>query len=163
LMDRRVVDALSLMPERARFMKGLFAWLGFRQTTVQYARGVRAEGKTKFRLGSLWRLAVDGLLSFTTAPLKVWTYLGVIFAAVAFAYLSVIVVRTVVYGVDVPGYASVLASILFFSGLNLIGLGVIGEYLARIFIEVKRRPLYIVRDTAGFESEPVKPLHRRRL
>jgi polyisoprenyl-phosphate glycosyltransferase len=163
LMDRRVVDALSLMPERTRFMKGLFAWLGFRQTVVQYARAPRAAGATKFRIGSLWRLAVDGLLSFTTAPLKVWTYLGVLLAVCAFAYLSFIVVRTLAYGIDLPGYASLLASILFFSGINLIGLGVIGEYLARVFIEVKRRPLYIVREAVGFDDEARTPLHRRRL
>ncbi len=163
LMDRRVVEALSLMPERTRFMKGLFAWLGFKQTTVQYARAARAAGDTKFRLGSLWRLALDGLLSFTTAPLKVWTYLGVLFATGAFGYLSFIIGRTLIFGIDLPGYASLLACILFFSGLNLVGLGVIGEYLARVFIEVKRRPLYIVRDAAGFEATANPALHRRRI
>jgi glycosyltransferase involved in cell wall biosynthesis len=164
LMDRKVVDALALMPERTRFMKGLFAWLGFRQATVQYARGARIAGRTKFRLGSLWRLALEGLVSFTTTPLKIWTYIGATFAILAFAYLSFIVGRTVLFGIDVPGYASLIAFTLFFSGLNLLGLGIIGEYLARVFIEVKRRPLYIVRETAGFDAAAgPRPSRARRL
>ena len=158
LMDRKVVEALALMPERARFMKGLFAWLGFRQTTIRYAREARSAGESKFRIGSLWRLALDGLVSFSTTPLKVWTYLGAVFALTAFAALCVIIVRTLVFGVDLPGYASLAAFVLFFSGLNLLGLGVIGEYLARVFVEVKRRPLYIVRATAGFDDQQTQTI-----
>ncbi len=151
LMDRRVVEALRRLPERTRFMKGLFAWLGFRQTTVRYKRPERAAGNTKWRLWGLWNLGLEGLFSFTTMPLRVWTYLGLFVATLAAIYLAIIVTRTLIFGVDVPGYASLLSVILLFSGLNMIGLGIIGEYLGRIFIEVKGRPLYLVRETIGFE------------
>ena len=151
LMDRRVVLALRRLPERTRFMKGLFAWLGFRHTAVHYKRPERIGGETKWPVWRLWNLGLEGLFSFTTMPLRMWTYLGLVVAAFAALYLIFIVTRTVIFGVDVPGYASLLSVILLFSGLNMIGLGIIGEYLGRVFIEVKGRPLYLVREMIGFE------------
>lgn len=151
LMDRRVVEALKRLPERTRFSKGLFAWLGFRQTTVTYARPRRIAGHTKWKYWQLWNFALEGLFSFTTWPLRVWTYFGLLVAVAAFVYMLFIVARTLVHGVDVPGYASITAMILFFSGMNMIGLGALGEYLGRVFIEVKQRPLYLVREVIGFD------------
>lgn len=152
LMDRRVVEALSQFPERTRFMKGIFASLGFKQTTISYTRPARAAGTTSWRLLPLWNFALDGIVSFTTLPLKIWSYIGFGCALFAIGYLIVIVSRTLIYGVDVPGYASLLSVMPFFNGLILIGMGIIGEYLARVFIEVKRRPLYLVRETLGLET-----------
>ncbi len=152
LMDRRVVEALKQLPERTRFMKGLFAWLGFHQSVVYYKRPERAAGETKWHYWRLWNLALEGIFSFSTLPLRVWSYLGMVVASVAMCYLVFIVVRTVVFGIDVPGYASLLSVVLLFNGLIMVGLGVIGEYLGRVFIEVKRRPLYLVRETLGFSD-----------
>lgn len=155
LLDRRVVEALKLLPERTRFMKGLFAWLGFRQAEVRYVRAARAAGASKWRFWRLWNLALEGLFSFTTLPLRIWTYLGLLVALLALAFAGFIVGRTLIAGVDVPGYASIVALLSLFSGVNMIGLGIIGEYLGRVFTEVKRRPHYLVRDRLGFaEGRP---------
>jgi polyisoprenyl-phosphate glycosyltransferase len=153
LLDRRVVEALKRFPERNRFMKGVFAWLGFRQASVAYARPARVAGMSKWRYWQLWNLALDGILSFSTLPLRIWTYVGLLASLAAFCYLSWIVAQTLMYGVQVPGYASIVVLLLFFSGVNMIGLGIIGEYLGRVFIEVKRRPLYLVRDAVGFDQQ----------
>jgi polyisoprenyl-phosphate glycosyltransferase len=153
LLDRRVVDALAQLPERIRFMKGIFAWLGFRQTTVEFCRPPRAAGTTKWRFWPLWNFALDGIVSFTTLPLKIWSYLGFGCALFSLSYMTFIILRTLIIGVDVPGYASLLSIILFFNGLTMIGLGIIGEYLSRIFIEVKARPLYLVNEAIGFEPQ----------
>ncbi len=153
LLDRKVVDVIRAMPERNRFMKGLFAWSGFRQTAVEYERAPRAVGTTKFRYWKLWTLALDGLTSASTMPLRVWSYVGVVIALVSLIYAAVVVVRTLVFGIDVPGYASLMVATLFFGGLQLISLGVLGEYVGRILIETKRRPLYVVRQKIGFGSE----------
>lgn len=152
LMDRRVVEALKLLPERTRFMKGLFAWLGFKQGTVSYVRTPRVAGFSKWNPGKLWNLAVEGIISFTTLPLRVWTYVGLTISVSALGYMSFIIGRTLLVGVDVPGYASIVVMILFFSGVQLIGLGIIGEYLTRVLLEVKQRPLYLVRDAIGFDA-----------
>lgn len=145
LLDRCVVEALKRLPENRRFMKGLFAWAGFRTVTVEYARPERSGGRSKFDFWRLWNLALEGVTSFSTAPLRIWTYVGTLIALAAFAYGAYIVVRTLVHGVDVPGYASLLAAILFLGGIQLIGLGMIGEYLGRTYAEAKRRPVYIAR------------------
>lgn len=145
LMDRCAVDALKRLPERQRFMKGLFAWIGFKTVTVDYARQPRAAGKTKFSGWKLWNFALEGITSFSTAPLKIWTYLGGIGALTAFGYASYIVIRTLVYGIDVPGYASLLVAILFFGSLQLISVGLLGEYIGRMYLESKQRPTYLVR------------------
>jgi glycosyltransferase involved in cell wall biosynthesis len=159
LLDRRVVDALKLLPERTRFMKGLFAWLGFRQTQVEYTRAARVAGDSKWRYWRLWNLALEGLFSFSTLPLRIWTYAGLLVALVALAFAAFIVGRTLISGVDVPGYASIVALLSFFSGVNMIGLGILGEYLGRVFTEVKRRPNYLIRDRLGFGEYAVGGRH----
>lgn len=150
LLDRKVVDVLSHLPERTRFMKGLFAWPGFKQAVVSYSRPARAAGASKWTLWHLWNLALEGVVSFSTLPLRIWTYVGLLMALFSLSYISFIVGRYFIFGVDVPGYASLIVVMLFFNGLTLIGLGILGEYLARIFIEVKQRPLYLIRETVGF-------------
>jgi len=154
LLDRVVVDALRAVPERNRFMKGLYAWAGFRHATVGYVRPIRAAGTTKWRFWKLWNLALEGIFSFSTFPLRFWSYVGLGVAVMAGVYGSVIIARTLVYGIDVPGYASLLVTVLFLSGINMIGLGILGEYVGRIFLEVKQRPLYIVGQTTGIEAAP---------
>jgi glycosyltransferase involved in cell wall biosynthesis len=145
LMDKAVVDALRMLPENRRFMKGLFAWLGFRTTTVEYQRAPRSKGQTKFSSWRLWNLAIEGLTSFSTLPLRIWTYFGSLLALVSVLYGFGIILRTLIWGVDVPGYASLLTAILFLGGVQLIGIGIIGEYLGRTYLEAKRRPTYVVR------------------
>jgi polyisoprenyl-phosphate glycosyltransferase len=149
LVSRRVIEALRKMPERARFSKGLYAWVGFRQTGVPYEVARRAHGETKWNYGKLFRFAIDGLTSFSTAPLRLATYVGVTISLLAFLYAFMIIVETVVLGRSVPGFPSLIVSVMFFSGIQLIFLGVIGEYVGRIFAEVKERPLYIVADRIG--------------
>ena len=145
LMDRCVVDALLTLPESRRFMKGLFAWVGFRTTHVDYERPERVAGESKFNGWRLWNFALEGITSFSTDPLKVWTYLGVCVSLVSFSFAIFIVLRTLFTGVDVPGYASLMVAVTFLGGLQLIGIGVLGEYLGRTYIESKRRPVYLVR------------------
>ena len=152
LMDRCVVEALKRLPERTRFMKGLFAWIGFRQAAVYYKRPQRAAAQTKWRYWRLWNFALEGIFSFTTLPLRIWTYLGFCLALLAAAYITFVIVRTLIFGIVTPGYASLLSVVLFFSGLNMVGLGVLGEYLGRVFMETKRRPLYLVRETLGVDE-----------
>jgi glycosyltransferase involved in cell wall biosynthesis len=163
LMDRRVVEVLATLPERSRFMKGVFAWLGFRQITLEYAREQRAAGTAKQNWPRLFALAVDGIVSFTAAPLKIWSYIGFAVAAFAACYGLFIILRTIIFGVDVPGYASLLVVTLFMNGLVLIGLGVLGEYTARIFTEVKRRPVYVISAHAGVEALAGRGFATRRL
>jgi glycosyltransferase involved in cell wall biosynthesis len=145
LMDRAVVEVLKQLPETRRFMKGLFAWAGFKTSYIDYARPERTSGSSKFNGWKLWNLAVEGITSFSTAPLRVWTYIGLLVATLAFMYGSYIVGRTIVQGVDVPGYASLLTIMLFLAGIQLVGLGVLGEYVGRTYIEAKRRPPFVVR------------------
>ena len=149
LLDRKVVDVIRDMPERNRFMKGLFAWAGFRSAAVCYHREERTLGKTKYNYWKLWTLAVDGITSASTVPLRIWSYLGALVALGALAYALVIIVRTLAFGIDVPGYASMMVAILFLGGLQLLSLGVLGEYVGRILTEAKRRPLYVVRERIG--------------
>ena len=139
--------------ERKRFMKGLFAWAGFRQTTIDYRRPARAAGHSKWGYWRLWNLALGGITSFSLAPLRVWTYVGMTTAALGLLYLGYILTRTLLEGVDVPGYASLVSILLLSSGLNMIGLGILGEYLGRVFMEVKQRPLYLVAETVGFGAD----------
>lgn len=145
LLDRAVVTALKKLPERQRFMKGLFAWVGFKTTIVEYERPQRIAGKTQWNQWQLWNFALDGITSFSTLPLRVWSYLGILFALIAFVYGSWIVLRTLLYGIDLPGYASLFVAVLFLGGVQLIGIGVLGEYLGRIYQETKQRPIYIVK------------------
>lgn len=145
LMDRRVVDALKKLPESCRFMKGLFAWLGFRTVSIDYVRLKRSFGKSKFNGWALWNFALEGITSFSTMPLRIWTYTGLLVSLISFLYAFIIVMRVLILGIDVPGYASLLVSIFFLGGLQLIGIGVLGEYLGRAYIESKNRPIYLVR------------------
>lgn len=146
LMDRAVVDALAALPERTRFNKGIFAWLGFGTSVVEYERPERQAGTTKWASRRLWSFAIDGITSFSSVPLRIWSYIGALIALSSLVYGLAIIIRVLVFdAVDVPGYASLMTAILFSCGITLIGLGAIGEYLSRIFIEVKQRPLYIVR------------------
>lgn len=154
LMDRVAVDALNQLPEKQRFMKGLFAWIGFKTVTLDYVRKPRISGKTKFSGWKLWNFALEGITSFSTAPLKLSTYIGALGALTTFLYASFIVIRTLIYGIDIPGYASILVAILFFGSIQLISLGVIGEYIGRIYMETKHRPIYLVRKRYGETNEP---------
>lgn len=151
LMDRRVVHALRGLREQNRFMKGLFAWVGFRQTSVSYRRPERAAGTTKFNYWQLWNFAIDGITGYSTLPLRLAGYAGLITAVLALGYGGYLVVRTLVYGVSVPGYASLMVAVLFLGGLQLMVLGVIGEYLGRLYHESKHRPLYIVESARGLD------------
>ena len=153
LLDRAVVDIIKQMPERNRFMKGLFAWSGFRQAAVEYERAPRSVGQTKFRYWKLWTLALDGLTSASTMPLRIWSYIGVVIAFFALLYMVYVVIKTILFGSDVAGYPSLMVAVLFFGGLQLVSLGVLGEYVGRILIETKRRPLYVVRKRIGVAED----------
>jgi glycosyltransferase involved in cell wall biosynthesis len=152
LLDRVAVEAIKRYRERSRFMKGLFASLGFKETTIEYVRAPRAAGETKWNYWKLYKLAIEGIISFTSLPLKIWSYIGASVAISGFVYGIYLIIRTLVFGVDSPGYASLMVVLLFMSGLILLCLGVIGEYLSRIFIEIKARPLYIVMETVGLNE-----------
>lgn len=145
LFTREVGEALKRLPECRRFMKGLFAWVGFRTAVVEYARAPRAAGESKFSGWKLWNFAVEGFTSFSTLPLRVWTYVGVAVAFFALCRAAWLVLRTLLYGVDVPGYASLATAILLLGGIQLIGIGVLGEYVGRIYLESKKRPVYLIR------------------
>jgi glycosyltransferase involved in cell wall biosynthesis len=157
LLDRTVINALGRLTERGRFMKGLYAWVGFNSTTIEYTRPARAAGRTKWKYWGLWNFALDGIFSFTTLPLRIWSYLGLGTAILAALYAFYIVMHTMLYGIEVPGYASLIVLLLFFSGMNMIGLGIMGEYVGRIFSEVKQRPLYLVDSLAGIETPEHQP------
>ncbi|MDD2266023.1 glycosyltransferase family 2 protein [Sulfuricurvum sp.] len=144
LMSRKVVTELRQLPENQRFMKGLFAWVGFKTAVVEYTRPPRKAGTTSFNGWKLWNFALDGITSFSTVPLRIWLYMGVIIAFLAFIYGSVIIVKTLIYGIDSPGYASLITIILFIGGIQLMGIGILGEYIGRIYMESKRRPAYII-------------------
>lgn len=151
LLNHRALDALARLPERTRFMKGLFAWVGLRQTAILYERPVRRAGATNFSYWRLWNFAIDGITSFSSLPLKMWSYVGVTISALAFIYATFLAFRTIIHGIDVPGYASLMVVVLFLGGVQLITLGIIGEYISRVYSEVKRRPLYLVSECAGLE------------
>lgn len=144
LLSRRAAEAVLLLPERERFMKGLFNWVGFRTTGVPFTRQKRRAGKTKWNYWQLWNFALEGLTASSTLPLRLWTYCGFLVSGFAFVYAVWVAAKKMLYGNPVSGYASLMVAILFFSGVQLISLGVIGEYLGRVFTEVKQRPLYLI-------------------
>lgn len=146
LMDRKVVAAIKKLPERRRFMKGIFAWVGFKTAILDYTRHARDRGTTKFSPWKLWNFAIEGITSFSTMPLRVWIYIGTVISILSILYAIYMVLRVLIFGIDVPGYASIFTSILFLGGVQLISIGIIGEYIGRIYYETKQRPLYIVRD-----------------
>ncbi|WP_318366050.1 glycosyltransferase family 2 protein [Enterobacter sp.] len=146
LMSREVVENIKRMPERNLFMKGVLSWVGGSTDVVEYARAERVAGSTKFNGWKLWNLALEGITSFSTFPLRMWTYIGLLVASVAFLYGSWMIIDTLAFGNAVRGYPSLLVSILFLGGIQLIGIGVLGEYIGRIYVEVKNRPRYILKD-----------------
>ena len=165
LLDRQAVEALKSMPERARFSKGLYAWIGFKSVGVPFEVAERHAGTTKFSYGKLTRFALDGLMSFSTLPLKIWTYIGLGVSVFSLAMALYYILQTIFHGIDVPGYASLIVSITFFAGVQMLSLGILGEYIGRIFAEVKRRPLYLVAErledeTSVAPTDPTRPVVR---
>lgn len=144
LLSRRAVDALKQIRERHRFMKGLFAWIGFPQKAVDYQRDARFAGVTKWNYWKLWNFAIEGITSFSIAPLKVSTYIGLLVAACSFLYALFVVYKTIAFGEPVRGYPSLMVVVLFLGGVQLVGIGLLGEYLGRMFVETKHRPLYLL-------------------
>ena len=145
LLSAPVIEAVIQMREATRFSKGLMPWTGYRSVEIPYSRVARAGGATSWSSLKLWRYALDGIFSFSVKPLKVWGVIGLLISLLSFLYAALIVLRTVVFGVDLPGYASLIVAILFLGGIQLIGIGVLGEYIGRIYIDVKRRPHYFIR------------------
>lgn len=149
LLDRDVVNVINMMPERVRFMKGLLSWVGFSQATVEYDREPRAAGATKWKYWRLWNFALDGITGSTTLPLRIWTYLGLALAAVAVIYAGFIGVMALAHQTKAPGYASLMIATLVIGAVNMISLGLLGEYVGRISIEVRQRPLYLIESVRG--------------
>ena len=145
LMSRETVEHIKLLPERNLFMKGILSWVGGRVDVVEYTRAERVAGTSKFNGWKLWNLALEGITSFSTFPLRMWTYIGLFVAAVSFLYGAWMIFDTVVFGNPVRGYPSILVSILFLGGVQLIGIGVLGEYIGRIYVETKQRPRFIIK------------------
>lgn len=156
LLDREVVDIINAMPERVRFMKGIFSWVGYSPVDIPYSRAPRAVGETKWRMWVLWNFALDGITGTSTFPLRVWSYLGAGLAVIALAYACFIILRTLVFGIDTPGYASLMVVTLIIGATILLALGIMGEYIGRIAIEVRQRPLFLIRDIVevGGPAEP---------
>jgi hypothetical protein len=149
LMDRRVVQVILDLPERSRFMKGIFAWVGFSTTSVEYVRPPRAAGTSSWSPWRLWNLALDGITGFSSVPLRVWTYVGVLLAAACLAFSALVVALSLAGKVDVSGYASLIVAVLLVGSIQLISLGLLGEYMGRLMTESKRRPAYIVDEVVG--------------
>ncbi len=152
LLDRKAIDAMNRMGERIRFNKGLYAWMGFRSIGVPFTVSPRTSGSTRWRPRALLRFAFDGLTSFTTIPLRVWSYLGLVISLFAFGYAMWVLLKTLLFGADVPGYPTLIISVMFFAGVQLISLGVLGEYLGRMYEEVKGRPLFLVSEELGLDQ-----------
>ncbi len=146
LMSREVVENIKKLPERNLFMKGVLSWVGGRIDIVEYIRAERVAGNSKFNGWKLWNLALEGITSFSTFPLRMWTYIGLFVAGTAFCYGTWMIIDTLAFGNTVRGYPSLLVSILFLGGIQLIGIGVLGEYIGRIYIETKNRPRYIIKN-----------------
>lgn len=153
LIDRKGIEVLRTLGEKARFSKGLYAWIGFKGTGVPFVVEERRFGASKWSFRKLFRFAFDGIAAFSTVPLRVWTYLGFLVSFLSIAAAIYFLVRTMLFGTDLPGFPSLIVSIMFFSGIQLMSLGIIGEYVGRIFAEVKRRPLYVVAERIGGAAE----------
>lgn len=150
LLDKKAVAAMNALPERERFMKGLYAWIGFKSTEIPFTVQARQAGKSSWRFGNLLELAIVGITSFSNAPLRFFSLLGFVISFIAFIYGSIIVFDTLITGIDVPGYATIVVAMMFFGGIQLLSIGILGEYIARIFSEVKQRPSYIITNKIGF-------------
>jgi dolichol-phosphate mannosyltransferase len=157
LIDRRVADALRAMPERRRFVRGIRSWVGFRQVGVEYERGRRFAGEAKYTSSKLFRLALDGIFSFSFAPLRLASYTGFAISLISFALALFYLLQKIFVGIDTKGWASTIVIILFLGGVQLLTIGIIGEYIGRVYDEVKRRPLYVVSDWLGFEQKGKTP------
>jgi len=144
LIDKKVAEALKQLPENQRFMKGLFEWVGFKKTVVEYYQNERVAGKSTFNGWSLWKFAMDGVTSFSTLPLRVWFYIGLAISSFSLLVGIYIIIKTIIFGIDTPGYASTMVMILFFGGIQLLGIGILGKYIGRMYQEIKRRPIYII-------------------
>ncbi len=153
LLDRKVIDALNSFKERTRFMKGLYAWVGFKKIGVPYEVQIRAAGKSSWGLAKLTELAIIAITSFSNVPLRVWGFIGFVISLGSLIYAIYIVTVTLMYGADLPGYPTIVVAIMFFGGIQLLSIGILGEYIARIFTEVKQRPKYILEQKYGFENE----------
>lgn len=154
LLDRRVIDAVNTLPERSRFMKGLMSWVGFSTAEVEFEVAPRHKGQSSWSPLGLVHFALDGLVSFSVAPLRVWTYIGMAVTLFALLYFFVIVIKTIIMGIDVHGYPSIMVTMLFLGGIQIVGLGVLAEYISRIFMEVKQRPHYFISDSKGLDKKP---------
>ena len=153
LLDRSAVKVIRKLSEQSRFNKGLFSWIGFKVATVEYGREARSAGQSKWPGWKLWSFAIDGIVSSSTVPLRIWTYLGALIALAAFAYAIFLILYTLVTGGDTPGFASIMVVVLFLGGLNMLSLGILGEYVGRIATEVRGRPLYVISSKEGFEDD----------
>ena len=153
LIDRAVVEALKSLPENRRFMKGLFAWVGFKSKYLEYERPMRSAGKTKFSGLSLWKLALDGLTGFSVVPLVIWSYIGFVIALCAFGLAAIIFLQKLFFGLNIPGYAALSVAVFFLGGVQIMGIGILGEYLGRVYSEVKRRPVYLIRRFYGDNAD----------
>lgn len=156
LMSRQVVESIKQLPERKLFMKGILSWVGYKTEIVEYSRCERAAGSTKFNGWKLWNLALEGITSFSTVPLRIWTYIGLSIAFLSLSYALWMVADKLIWGNPVPGYPSLIAAVLFLGGVQLIGIGVIGEYIGRIYMETKARPRYIIRNTINYQTNNTK-------
>ncbi|MEA9978197.1 glycosyltransferase family 2 protein [Pseudomonas sp. 10B1] len=154
LMDRKVVDVVRTLPEQQLFMKGVLSWAGFKTVIIEYDRAARATGSTKFNGWKLWNLALDGITSFSTVPLRVWTYVGGAVSVFSLLYAAYRVLDKIVFGNDVPGYTSLMTAILLLGGVQLIGIGILGEYIGRIYMEAKHRPRYVVKNVVRHHDDP---------
>ena len=156
LLDRNCIEALKRIRENERNTKGMYAYIGFRKKALEYEEAERVAGETKWKFGELLKLAIDGITSYSTVPLRVWSVVGLIISFFSFIFLFIELFKAIVYGSDVAGYPTLIAAIVFLGGIQLISLGAIGEYLARVFIETKNRPAYFVREASMEESERLK-------
>ena len=146
LLDRAAIDSILACPERVRFSKGFFAWVGFKQKSIYFERPERLTGSSKWGGWKLWNYALDGIFNFSTAPLRIWSYIGISVTLASFCYGAYILFTVLTFGVDIPGYASIMMMITFLGGLQLAGIGIIGEYIGRIYLETKCRPHCIIRE-----------------
>ena len=153
LIDRQALDVINTLPEHDRFFRGLAAWVGFRQARVYYTRETRIAGKSKFNFCRMWNYSLDGITGFSTIPLRFWGYVGAVISLLSLLYAIYTLVYTLVTGVTVPGWASLMVVTLFLGGIQLISLGVLGEYIGRIYREVKARPLYVTKEKFGISEE----------
>lgn len=152
LLDKKCIYALRQLREKERYTKGMYGWIGFKKKEITYFAEERAAGETKWKWSNLFKLAIDGITSYSTVPLKVWSYIGFTISVLAFIFLAVETIKTIVFGTDAAGYPTLLAAILFLGGIQLISLGVIGEYLGRVFVETKGRPAYFIRESSEFDE-----------